>query len=417
VLGRASFVNTTRCCAGKNISIRPTSSSEQSPRDEIPSRIRRKAEKSYWPFGLIRTLIYLTAIESLPHFPSKVLNEARLGVDVRKFVLLLGCFAASPLAAGETTLSGEAIKTTLGGSLLALDTPVGMTVSVRIHHDGLMSGEAGALGAVLGATTDRGRWWVANNQVCFKWFRWFDAEPRCATITLNGKRFSWRREDGDTGTGTIVEPGKPIEKPAVVVAQAKKPVAPQKPAAKKVEVSVALNLPKAEPHVQKTTKMKPAASHKKPSVAALPAAPQRSSASTAVAFHVPEPHPATRPKRPAKIAVASVKPEYFTSAKVTTTTKVAIAKVNIGEGKPFRVAGVDPSDVLNIRNGPSPEYETVGGIPPDSHGITITGACLNDWCPVKHRTLVGWVNRRYLAEETAEDASAAEIPNYWAAAP
>ena len=329
---------------------------------------------------------------------------------MRKFVLLFGCFAASPLAAGETTLSGEAIKTTFSGSLLALDTPVGTTVSVRIHRDGLMSGEAGAMGAVLGAMTDRGRWWVANNQVCFKWFRWFDAESRCATITLEGKRFGWRRDDGDTGTGTIIEPGKPMEKPAVVVAQAPKPVAPQKPAATKVEVSVALNLPTAEPHAQKT-QMKPSVA-----AAAPPVAPQRSQASTAVALHVPEPRPAVRRKRPAKIAVASVKPEFFTSAKVT-TTKVTIATVDNVERKPFRVAGVDPSDVLNIRNGPSPDYETVGGIPPDSHGITITGPCLNDWCPVKHRTLVGWVNRRYLAEETAEDASAADIPNYWAAAP
>lgn len=332
---------------------------------------------------------------------------------MRKFVLLLGCFAASPLAAGETTLTGEAIKTTLGGSLLALDTPIGTTVSVRINHDGLMSGEAGALGAVLGASKDRGRWWVEDNRVCFKWFRWFDAEPRCATISLAGKRFTWRREDGDTGTGTIVEPGKPIEVRKSIVAQAARQTTPKSPAVKKVDVAISVKVPKAKatpiadvPPAR--PEVKTAAAAAAPKTAARP----HTQTPTTVAFSVPPPRPAVRPKPSAKIAVASVKPQYF-----TTTTKIAAAKIEAPNHRPFRVAGVDPSDVLNIRNGPSPAYESVGGIPPDSHGITITGPCLNDWCPVRHRTLVGWVNRRFLAEETAADTTAADIPNYWDAAP
>ena len=345
---------------------------------------------------------------------------------MRKFLLLLGCFAASPLSAGETTLTGDAIKTTLGGSLLALDTPIGATVSVRINHDGLMSGEAGALGAVLGSAKDRGRWWVESNRVCFKWFRWFDAEPRCATISLEGKRFTWRREDGDTGTGTIIEQGKSIEKPAPIVAQEVKPPLPKSPAVKKVQIAAKEPRPepKSEPiapksGAQHTAKELAAAA---PKTAVEPARPS----TTTVAFRVPQPHLAVRPKHQAKIAVASVKPQFFASAKVApakvatpkvASAKAALAKIESSEKKPFRVAGVDASDVLNIRNGPSQDYESVGGIPPDTRGITITGPCLNDWCPVKHRTLIGWVNRRYLAEETASDTSAANIPNYWDAAP
>ncbi|MBS0235270.1 MAG: SH3 domain-containing protein [Proteobacteria bacterium] len=344
---------------------------------------------------------------------------------MRKFLLLLGCFAASPLTAGETTLSGEAIKTTLSGSLLALDTPIGTTVSVRINHDGLMSGEAGALGAVLGSAKDRGRWWVESNRVCFKWFRWFDAEPRCVTISLDGKRFTWQREDGDTGTGTIIEQGKSIEKPRAIVAEAVKPVGPKSPA-KKVEIAAAT--PRLESRSE-TIAPKSGAQHTAkelagaaPKTTVEPAQP----ATTTVAFRVPHPHLAVRPKHQAKIAVASVKPQFFASAKVAPAkvapakvapAKVASAKVEKLDRKPFRVAGVEPSDVLNIRNGPSQDYESVGGIPPDTRGITITGPCLNDWCPVKHRTLIGWVNRRYLAEETASETSAANIPNYWDASP
>lgn len=354
---------------------------------------------------------------------------------MRKFVLLLGCFAATPLAAGETKLNGEAIKATLGGSLLAIDTPVGSTVSVRINHDGLMSGEAGtALGTVLGASKDRGRWWVLDNQVCFKWFRWFDAEARCATITVDGSHFTWRREDGDTGTGTIVEAGdKQIAKPAVVVAKAEKkpPAAIEKAAERKIEVAKAANRPEAEADSAQT----PTIAAKAP-VKAAPPAPTRQTpviltadanaprqANQPATEAIPTPRPAVRPKLHANIAVATVKPQFFTASKAPPAkarvaaqkARVQVAKVDgekaksikTSSAKPFRVAGVDPADVLNIRNGPSPDYQSVGGIPSDSHGITITGPCQNEWCPVKHRTLVGWVNRRYLAEETASNSDVA----------
>ncbi|CCB66331.1 protein of unknown function [Hyphomicrobium sp. MC1] len=384
--------------------------------------------------GRIGTFIYPAAIESLPHLASKVFNSTRAGADVRKFVLLLGCFAASPVAAGEVQLTGEAIKTTLGGSHLALDTPVGSTVSVHIGHDGLMSGEAGtALGAVLGASKDRGRWWVTENKVCFKWFRWFDAEQRCATITLNGDRFTWRKDNGDTGTGTIVERGTPVAKPATIVAEAKKPAAPvRKRVDKKSEVEVAANEPDAKPSPLQastpTAEAKPRASEQAAhsnmsTVAVAAAAPKHiGAATTTVAFHVPAPRPAVRPQHHDPVAVASVKPQFFTSVKVAAKThraKVEVAKIQAprADRKPFRVAGVDPSDVLNIRTGPSSDYQSVGGIAPNSRGITITGPCQNDWCPVKHQTLVGWVNRRYLTEETAANTAAVSEPNYWDPAP
>jgi hypothetical protein len=351
---------------------------------------------------------------------------------VRKSVLLLCCFVASPVAAEEAGLTGEAIKATLGGSVLALDTPVGSTVSVHVGHDGMVSGEAGtALGAVLGASKDRGRWWVAENKVCFKWFRWFDAEARCATISVEGKRFSWRRDDGDTGTGTIVEMGTPLAKPAVVVAEVKKPaVALPKREEKRSEVVVAANEPKAiaAPPIAKPAAVAPST---KKAVAASAATQQHSAALTTVALRIPAPHLAVRPKRDDKIAVASVKPQFFTSvkvrpakvqrAKIVQPTKVEVAKAQapapVHVATPFRVAGVDPSDVLNIRTGPSSDYQTVGAIPPDSRGITITGPCLNDWCPVKHRTLVGWVNRRFLTQETAANTASVSEPNYWDPAP
>jgi hypothetical protein len=65
----------------------------------------------------------------------------------------------------------------------------------------------------------------------------------------------------------------------------------------------------------------------------------------------------------------------------------------------FMVANVEADDVLNVRRGPSTDFDVVGALQPGSHGITITGACQSMWCPVRHEATAGWVNRIYLANE------------------
>ena len=65
----------------------------------------------------------------------------------------------------------------------------------------------------------------------------------------------------------------------------------------------------------------------------------------------------------------------------------------------FRVVNVRSDDVLNVRSGPSADFDIVGGLPPGSRGIAITNACRATWCPVQHRSTSGWVNSAYLALE------------------
>ena len=65
----------------------------------------------------------------------------------------------------------------------------------------------------------------------------------------------------------------------------------------------------------------------------------------------------------------------------------------------FRVVNVRGDDVLNVRSGPSADFDIVGGLPPGSRGIAITNACRATWCPVQHRATSGWVNSAYLAPE------------------
>ena len=65
----------------------------------------------------------------------------------------------------------------------------------------------------------------------------------------------------------------------------------------------------------------------------------------------------------------------------------------------YMVANVARDDVLNVRSGPSTEFEVVAELRPGSRGISITGACRSEWCPVQHESTTGWVNRMFLANE------------------
>jgi hypothetical protein len=102
-------------------------------------------------------------------------------------------------------LNGQDIKTALPGSVLKLDTPLYTVVPIAFGGDGYMSGDAGQLASVLGAQKDRGRWWLAGDRLCYKWFRWFDAEEHCATIERDGPKIYWSRDDGESGTATLEE--------------------------------------------------------------------------------------------------------------------------------------------------------------------------------------------------------------------
>jgi hypothetical protein len=67
-----------------------------------------------------------------------------------------------------------------------------------------MFGKAGTLAFFLGGESDRGRWWVTEGRLCQKWFKWLDAKPSCMRLQQDGQRIFWQRDDGVSGTATIV---------------------------------------------------------------------------------------------------------------------------------------------------------------------------------------------------------------------
>lgn len=64
-------------------------------------------------------------------------------------------------------------------------------------------------------------------------------------------------------------------------------------------------------------------------------------------------------------------------------------------GPSYRVTGVDPTDVLNMREDPNPSASIVTKIPFDGSGISVRN-CAGRWCEVQYACSSGWVNKRFL---------------------
>lgn len=357
-------------------------------------------------------------------------------------------------------LSGKVMSERLPGATIEIDTPIGTKIPMRFGGDGLVTGEAGVLGAYLGAAKDRGRWWVASDRLCIKWFRWFDSQPRCMDIKVDGTKVFWQKEDGESGTATLSgAPPKVAEKkqgaaspadptPAVKVqpkpALTAKSTSPAQPAAEPVAhedapppksiaaeaagtpisdlpvqpAPVAEVVPEA---AQPVPQQQPAASAAVPAPAlppsALGAPPSQMAQDMAMRMASPpspesQPSPsvtgvAPRPARPVTAqqvrqanAVARTKPTSSANAPPSKPAKAAAKRVSKDAPGSFRVARVESDDMLNVRSGPSEEHKAIGVISSKGRGVKITGPCQGEWCPIRHGGLTGWVNRYYLTEES-----------------
>src|SRR5262245_1934391 len=123
-----------------------------------------------------------------------------------RLILAAACLCATIAQARSSDLSGPQINDLLAGATVEIDTPVGTKLPIRYGRDGKLLGKAADLGWYLGAATDTGKWWVAGDQLCHKWSRWFDSEPKCLRLRKEGRIIRWRTQDGNSGTATIAVP-------------------------------------------------------------------------------------------------------------------------------------------------------------------------------------------------------------------
>jgi hypothetical protein len=281
--------------------------------------------------------------------------------------LILGCACWPALAVAQHARLGDGeIREMISGATISLDAPLGAKIPIRYGADGRVSGEARGLAFHLGSRTDTGTWWIASGELCHRWSRWFERKVQCLTLTRDGRTIHWRNQDGRTGTASVAET-------APVQIAAAGPTTSQEPGPPRPEGAMRLS-PQRLPQ-------SPPAPHPAPVAAAAPSAVSAPWSTTAVKARRPMPLVVTQapPPSPARL---EQRPEARPRQEPTAPQ--------------FIVANVEPGDVLNVRAGPSADHDTVSTLEPGSGGITISGACRAEWCPITLAATSGWVNRRFL---------------------
>lgn len=312
------------------------------------------------------------------------------------FALLSSATAAH---AESTPVSGRVLNEMVAGSTVVIDAPMGYKLPIRHGDDGTIAGEAGGLAFYLGSSTDTGRWWVADDRLCYKWSKWFKSETRCMRVRRDGSRIEWEKEDGDKGTGTLTLRQTPL------------PAKPQTASAERAPIRI-INA-QAAPAPQPSAAPQP-----EPIEAAPRAIPQRNAPPVAATASRPE------AARAIDAAGAARRPA---PSEPRTTPNIQIAQAGIvGGGQPlpaaqsnprvgpapsppfrvggppmppqgsYRVVSVAADDVLYVRVGPSKEHPSIGSIAPEARGVRMAGPCQGDWCLVRHLGVVGWVHSYYL---------------------
>lgn len=285
------------------------------------------------------------------------------------------------LAAEPARMSGQAIRAAVVGSTIEIDTPLGTKLPLRFAEGGQVSGEAGGLSFYLGSATDTGRWWIANDRLCQRWSKWFDGEVQCLELRQDGERYLWRRDDGKTGTATITTKTVTAMAAASATTERSAIIAPMPRSTSKAPSLRVAGAP-VQSENDSGNQVAPAAAR---TARPIEPVPERSAAAADAA--APAHHPLPAPDRLLPPATKSTRPETAAVAKPPAATPT------------FRVAGVAEFDVLYVRGGPSPDHAAVGWIPPYGRGVRVVGLCRQEWCPIQHRDLDGWVNRYYLVQE------------------
>ncbi len=312
---------------------------------------------------------------------------------LRLITLVSTLAVASTLAAAPVRLTEEAIRQSLVGSLIEIDTPLGVAIPVRISADGLVSGEAGALASTLGAAHDRGRWWVDHDQLCVKWFRWFEAQPHCLSLQREGQKIYWQDADGKSGTATITASNPQI---AMIDSKPASATGPSAPVDNPMAVS--------EPSAGLTPAPEPlSAQWETPAFApmnlgmsdALAPPSQQTTVTGAEADTIAETGASALSSQDSDLTAPSPVP-----AKKPPALRTPPAQVSSWTSS-FRVVRIAMDDALVVRSGPSEFHAAVGVIPSGGDRVQIIGDCRDLWCPIRHNGITGWVNGYYLAEESS----------------
>lgn len=112
---------------------------------------------------------------------------------------------ATASLAEPTTLAGDELRQAISGKTVFLNIS-GFELPIRYAANGRMSGKMSTVAASFSrgdGAQDRGKWWVAGDQLCQQWVSWMDGKPYCYRLTREGATVRWARNDGRSGTARI----------------------------------------------------------------------------------------------------------------------------------------------------------------------------------------------------------------------
>jgi hypothetical protein len=103
-------------------------------------------------------------------------------------VLVIQYGLAASALAEPSKPTGEALRQAVSGRTVLIETQIG-SFPIRYKSDGTMTDPAPAFVASLGTEKDRGQWWVADDRLCQRWYRWLDAKQYCLSCNALGPPF------------------------------------------------------------------------------------------------------------------------------------------------------------------------------------------------------------------------------------
>jgi hypothetical protein len=124
------------------------------------------------------------------------------------FARLLVAFAFISLNSATAyagPLSGEEIKSLIGGKRVYLSTPLRIELPLYYKSNGTVVGNiSGFSMARMFTPSEAGRWWIEGAQMCQKWPTWYKGKQFCFTISkIDESKIAWTRDDNYSGTARI----------------------------------------------------------------------------------------------------------------------------------------------------------------------------------------------------------------------
>jgi hypothetical protein len=112
---------------------------------------------------------------------------------------------ATAALAEPAQLAGDELRQAISGKTVYLNIS-GFELPISYAANGRMSGKMSTVAASFSrgdGAQDRGKWWVAGDQLCQQWTSWMDGKTYCYRLTRDGSTVRWVRNDGRSGTARI----------------------------------------------------------------------------------------------------------------------------------------------------------------------------------------------------------------------